>query len=128
MFFPIILNIAVLTNAVGFAGTWLLTIFMTLAATYLVAWDYDRLKPILFGKRLKKVDFMKYEFVWLPILFAVGGIFVALIWWFIRLGNFTNYFKVGAFLTIGALVFGFFVALHHRFMKSGELEKSSEMR
>ena len=127
MFFPIILNIAVLTNAIGFAGTWLLTIFMTLAATYLVAWDYDRLKPILFGKRLKEADFMKYEFVWLPILFAVGGIFVALIWWFIRLGNFTNYFKVGIFLTVGALIFGFFVALHHRFMKSGELAKSGEM-
>jgi hypothetical protein len=127
MFFPIILNIAVLTNAVGFVGTWLLTIFMTLAATYLVAWDYDRLKPILFGKRLKKADFMKYEFVWLPILFAVGGIFVAIIWWFIRLGNFTNYFKVGVFLTVGALVFGFFVALHHRFMKNGELENSREM-
>jgi hypothetical protein len=127
MFFPIILNIAVLTNAVGFAGTWLLTIFMTLAATYLVAWDYDRLKPTLFGKRLKKADFMKYEFVWLPVFFAVGGIFVALIWWFIRLGNFTNYFNVGVILAVGALVFGFFVALHHRFMKSGELEKSREI-
>ncbi len=127
MFFPIILNIAVLTNAVGFAGTWLLTIFMTLAATYLVAWDYDRLKPILFGKRLKKADFMKYEFVWLPVLFAIGGIFLSMFAWFIRLGNASNYFKVGVFVTIGALFFGFFVALHHRFMKNGELEKSGEL-
>ena len=63
MFFPIILNIAVLTNAVGFQGTWLLTIFMTLAATYLVAWDYDRLKPIFFGKRRGKSHFMKNELV-----------------------------------------------------------------
>jgi hypothetical protein len=127
MFFPIILNIAVLTNAVGFAGTWLLTIFMTLAATWLVAWDYDRLKPILFGKRLKKSDFMKYEFLWLPVLFAIGGIVLSIFAWFMRIGNAENYFNVSVFLAVGALVFGFFVALHHRFMKSGELEKSREI-
>ncbi|MBK7705178.1 MAG: hypothetical protein IPJ30_05210 [Acidobacteria bacterium] len=51
MFLPIIANIAVLTISVGFKGTWLITPLMTLAATYLVAWDYDRLKPILFGTR-----------------------------------------------------------------------------
>src|SRR5436190_15787672 len=38
MFLPIIANIAVLTCSVGFQGTWLLTIFMCLAAVYLVAW------------------------------------------------------------------------------------------
>jgi hypothetical protein len=128
MFFPIILNIAVLTNAVGFVGTWLLTILMTLAATYLVAWDYDRLKPILFGKRDGKSGFMKHEFVWLPLVFAVGGAAVGVIWWLIRLGNFSNYLKVGAFLTVGGLIFGFFVTLHHRFMKAGALENSGEMR
>lgn len=127
MFFPIILNIAVLTHAVGFKGTWLLTILMTLAATYLVAWDYDRLKPILFGKRTEKADFIKYEFVWLPVLFAAGGIFLSCTAWFMRIGNASNYFNVSVILTVGALVFGFFVALHHRFMKNGELEKSSEM-
>ena len=89
--FPIILNIAILTNAVGFAGTWLVTIFMTLAATYLVFWDYDRLKPILFDKRAGKTTFLKYELVWLPSLFAFGGIFAALFAWLIRLGNSPNY-------------------------------------
>ncbi len=127
MFFPIILNIAVLTNAVGFKGTWLLTIFMTLAATYLVAWDYDRLKPILFGKRDGKSGFMKKEFIWLPLLFMLGGTSVAVIWWLIRLGNFPDYFRIGVILTIGGLLFGGLVTLHHRFMKSGGLEKSGEM-
>src|SRR3982750_3823433 len=47
MFLPIIANIAVLTCSVGFKGTWLVTILMCLAATYLVAWEYDRLKPIV---------------------------------------------------------------------------------
>ncbi|HEY8563053.1 MAG TPA: hypothetical protein VIL74_21935 [Pyrinomonadaceae bacterium] len=128
MFFPIILNIAVLTNAVGFAGTWLLTIFMTLAALYLVAWDYDRLKPILFGKGSVKSAFMKHEFVWLPLLFAAGGTLLAVFAWTIRLGNAGNYFKIGVTTTLGALIFGILVCAHHRFMRIGALEKSGEIR
>jgi uncharacterized membrane protein YphA (DoxX/SURF4 family) len=34
LFFPIIVNIAVLTNSVGFNGTWLITGLMALAALY----------------------------------------------------------------------------------------------
>jgi hypothetical protein len=128
MFFPIILNIAILTNAVGFKGTWLLTTLMTFAAAYLVAWDYDRLKPILFGKRTNKAAFMRHEFVWLPFLFAVGGAFLSVFVWFIRLGNASNYLNIGAIVTIGALIFGIFVSVHHRFMKVGELEKAGEVR
>ena len=128
MFLPIIANIAVLTTSVGFVGTWILTILMTLAATYLVAWDYDRLKPILFSQRIEKAGFIKHEFVWLPILFAIGGASVGVIWWLIRLGNFRNYLYIGTILTVGGLIFGFFVTLHHRFMKTGALEKSGEMR
>jgi hypothetical protein len=128
MFLPIIANIAVLTTSVGFKGTWVVTILMTTAAVYLVAWDYDRLKPVLFGKREKRADFLKYEFVLLPLLFAAGGALVGVIWWLIRLGNFSNYFKVGVGLTIGGLLFGAFVTLHHRFMKAGALESSGEIR
>src|SRR5215212_2108810 len=54
VFLPIIANIAVLTSSVGFAGTNYITALMLVAATYLVAWDYDRLKPILFSKRQEK--------------------------------------------------------------------------
>lgn len=128
MFFPIILNIAVLTNAVGFAGTWLLTILMTLAAVYLVAWDYDRLKPVLFGQRGLKAGFMKYELVWLPLLFAAGGPFLGVFAWLIRLGNAKDYFKVSAYLTLAGLIFGIAVTLHHRFMKVGGLENRTEIR
>jgi hypothetical protein len=37
LFLPIIANIAVLTTSVGFQGTWVLTIFMSLAAVWLTA-------------------------------------------------------------------------------------------
>ena len=127
MFFPIILNIAVLTNAVGFAGTWLLTIFMFLAATYLVGWDYDRLKPIFFSKRSKKSDFFKYEYIWLPLLFAFGGIFAFSFFSFIGLANLqkapTTYYL---FFAIIGLIFGTIVMLHHRFMSVGELKNTQK--
>lgn len=128
MFLPIIVNIAVLTTSVGFAGTWLVTILMSLAALYLVAWDYDRLKPILFAGRSEKTSLFKGEMIWLPMLFAAGGAAVGGIWYLIRLGNFSNYLKVTLFLTGFGLVFGAVTAVHHRFMMVGELEKSSEMR
>jgi hypothetical protein len=127
MFLPIIVNIAVLTTSVGFQGTWIVTILMSLAAAYLVAWDYDRLKPILFYKRETKANIFKLELVYLPILFAVGGALVAGIWALMRLGNFPNYWFIALVLAIGGLIFGFLVALHHRFMPAGELRKTSDI-
>lgn len=46
MYFPIILNICVLTYATRFEGTRLVTM-MVLASLFLLVWDYDRLKHIL---------------------------------------------------------------------------------
>lgn len=47
MFFPIVLNIFVITVAVHFTGTPFITGPMLLASFFLLCWDYDRLKPIL---------------------------------------------------------------------------------
>lgn len=127
MFFPIILNIAVLTNAVGFKGTWLLTIFMFLASLYLVCWDYDRLKAIFFINRREKVDIFKYEFVWLPALFACGGILAGITSKLIALGNFQNYFNIILILAVVGFIFGIFVHIHHRFMRVGDLEKGANL-
>ena len=126
IFFPIILNIAVLTNAVGFAGTWLLTIFMFLASLYLVCWNYDRIKPIFFTGRGVKITLFAYELIWLPIIGAIGGITVGIIFYSIKLGNFSNYFNVSLMLSAAGFVFGIFMAIHHRFMSVGNLKKSSE--
>jgi hypothetical protein len=122
VFLPIIVNIAVLTSSVGFAGTWLLTIFMSLAALWLVAWDYDRLKPILFAKRLQPARKLPFQLIFLPVVFAVAGAVMAGLWGFIRLGNFGNYWLIAAVLSTAGLVFGFVVALHLKFMKVGELQ------
>lgn len=121
MFLPIILNIAVLTNSVGFAGTWLLTIFMSLAGAFLVAWEYDRLKPIVFQTREHKPHRSRYQFITIPLFFAVGGALMGLLWWMIRLGNFTNYLVIAGGLALFGAAFGAVVAVHYRFMPVGRL-------
>lgn len=120
VFFPIILNIAVLTNAVGFVGTWLITILMTLASLWLVCWDYDRIKTIFFLDGKTKVNLFKLELIWLPLLGAFGGSFAGLIFKLIKLGNFPNYLKVTLILSGMGFLFGIFMAIHHRFMRVGE--------
>jgi hypothetical protein len=126
MFLPIIANIAVLTTSVGFVGTWLLTILMTLAATWLVAWEYDRLKPILFYGRGDRTRGLPYQFVTIPLFFASGGIVMAFLWKLIRLGNFPSYLNVGVILTLIGLVFGIVVATHYKFMRVGNLETEGD--
>lgn len=48
-FFPIILNIFVITVSLKFTGTWVITGLMLLANLYLLCWDYHKLKPLLFN-------------------------------------------------------------------------------
>jgi len=52
MYFPMIVNICVLTYATRFDGTRLVTM-MVLASLFLLIWDYDRLKHILPFKQPK---------------------------------------------------------------------------
>jgi hypothetical protein len=48
-FFPIILNIFVITVALEFTGTPVITGLMLLASVFLLCWDYHRLAAILWG-------------------------------------------------------------------------------
>ena len=48
MFLPIIVNVTVVTWSIGFAGTVYVTALMLLANIFLLCWDYDRLRYILF--------------------------------------------------------------------------------
>lgn len=125
MFLPIIANIAVLTTSVGFVGTWLITILMTFAAAWLVAWDYDRLKPVLFSRRKQRTRKLPLQFLAVPGLFALGGVAMGGLWSLIRLGNFPNYYVVSGALGVLGLVFGLAVAVHLRYMKVGELQGSN---
>ena len=45
-YFPLILNIFVITVSMGFTGTPVITGLMLLASIYLLCWDYDKLKKV----------------------------------------------------------------------------------
>jgi len=126
LFLPIIANIAVLTTSVGFVGTWLVTILMCSAALWLVAWEYDRLKPIIFYDRAERAKPLRMQFLVVPLFFAMGGVVMAFLWWKIGLGNFRNYVQIGGLLTLLGLVFGLIVAVHYRFMPTGDLVQPTD--
>jgi len=121
MFLPIIVNIAVLTNAVGFVGTWLITILMALAGLFLTGWEYDRLKPFIFANRTDSTRRFKLQFILIPLFFAAGGAAMGILWRIIRLGNFSNYLYITCLLIAAGAVFGVVVAVHYRYMPVGEL-------
>ena len=125
MFFPIIVNITVLTNSVGFVGTKYITILMLLACTYLLAWEYDRLKPLFFSKRATKTTLPRLKFFWLSALFAFGGASLAAFFAAFGVANIHRAFlPVLLVMTAGGFVFGLACAAHHKFMKIGRLKKS----
>ncbi|GEM_PF-4876038 len=47
IYFPIILNICLITHSMQFRGTWVITTLMFLGSIYLLCWDYGKLKHIL---------------------------------------------------------------------------------
>lgn len=51
LFFPIILNIFVITVSLHFTGTPVITGLMLLASTFLLCWDYHRFAPVLWGSQ-----------------------------------------------------------------------------
>jgi uncharacterized membrane protein YphA (DoxX/SURF4 family) len=53
IYFPIILNICILSFAVRFEGSLVSSTLMVLANLYLLCWDYDKLKFILPFKKNK---------------------------------------------------------------------------
>jgi uncharacterized membrane protein YphA (DoxX/SURF4 family) len=89
MYFPIIVNICVLTYATRFAGTRIVTI-MLLANLFLLIWDYNRLKYILPFKQPKTAPplLKKPMGIRLRIIFF-GGSFAVLA--FIIIGTFYLY-------------------------------------
>jgi len=128
MFLPIIVNIAVLTSSVGFKGTWAITILMSLAALWLTAWEYDRIKPVLFFSRANKPKPLPYHFIVIPLFFATGGLVLGLLWWIAGLGAFRNYLYISGGLAVIGSIFGLVVAVHYRFMPTGRLREPGQAR
>ena len=115
IFFPIIINIAVLTNSMNFQGTRVITVFMALAATYLLCWDYDKLKPI-FKRREKKCTVLRRnDFVFEGLFWAILGVAGYIVFAYIGIGNIHKLGYAGAVAGfIGGLLFGLYSVWHRR--------------
>ncbi|HEX8194669.1 MAG TPA: hypothetical protein VF571_00540 [Pyrinomonadaceae bacterium] len=115
IFFPIIINIAVLTNSMNFQGTRVITIFMALAATYLLCWDYDKLK-LIFKRREKKCSALRRnDFVFEGLFWAILGVAGYAVFAYVGIGNIHKLGYAGAVAAFtGGLLFGLYSVWHRR--------------
>jgi uncharacterized membrane protein YphA (DoxX/SURF4 family) len=75
IFFPIVLNIAILTWSLNFQGTWVITSLMFLSNLYLLCWDYDKIKLILPFEKSVKTTFNARKSLPIILLWAFGAVF-----------------------------------------------------
>lgn len=64
-FFPIILNIFIITISLDFAGTPFVTGLMLLANLYLLCWDYHKLKPLFVTTTAVTPQFTEFAPHWI---------------------------------------------------------------
>jgi len=126
LFLPIVANIAVLTASVDFAGTKYITALMLLAALYLNAWEWDRLR-ILFVSRRAAVDRAIPAWWKFASFFAGCGVLAATLFVTFGVGNLHRR-PVGTFvgLVVAGACFGAFCWLHFRSMRTGSLDSARE--
>lgn len=75
VFFPIVLNIAIITWSLNFQGTWVITSLMFLSNLYLLCWDFDKLKPVLPFAEDVKHNFDLRKSLPIILLWAIGSVF-----------------------------------------------------
>jgi hypothetical protein len=81
LYFPIMLNICVLTYATRFEGTRIATL-MLLANLFLLVWDYERLKHILPFSRHDRdhlvTENKKFPFLFFAFVFATAALVIVI--------------------------------------------------
>ena len=117
IFFPIVLNIAIITISVGFQGTWVITSLMFLANLYLICWDYDKFKAILPFRSEEKNSFNLRKSLPLIIVGGIGGVCAFA---FFEMLN-QSFAKLGIF----GLIIGFIGGSLVGFLNSIHLQKNN---
>jgi uncharacterized membrane protein YphA (DoxX/SURF4 family) len=116
IFFPIVLNIMLVTWAIDFRGTKYITFLMFLANLYLICWDYDKFKAILPFSDGERKPFNWQKALPLTILGAIGGV--------LAFGLFAvvnqSFAKLGVFGAIAGFIGGAIVGM----LNSWHLQKN----
>jgi uncharacterized membrane protein YphA (DoxX/SURF4 family) len=116
IFFPIVLNIMIITWSVDFRGTKFITLGMFLANLYLICWDYDKFKAILPFSSGEQKSFNWRKSLPLTILGAISGT--------LAFGFFMMISPGFARLGFGSLFFGFIGGGFVGMLNSWQLQKS----
>ncbi len=117
MFFPIIVNITVLTNSVGFTGTWLITLLMSVACLYLVCWDYPRWKSVLFSPAGESSGFSARQLILIPFALSLSGFaFYAFFFLMIGVGDVLFQARTWLIVLLAGFIFGTAVSIHLKYM------------
>jgi hypothetical protein len=111
LFYPIIINVWLVTWSVGFKGTPVITFLMFLGTTYLLVWEYRRLVPMLQHESRLQMPSSDFDdsFMRKPVWIWLGVFLIACVLalptdpkravWYILLGFFT---------ALGLLIFHLF--------------------
>jgi uncharacterized membrane protein YphA (DoxX/SURF4 family) len=73
LFFPIIFNIWLVTVGIQFQGTWVITSLMLLANLWLLAWEYDRIAPLLELRPSRRAQSTE-SYRWWALVGALGAV------------------------------------------------------
>jgi uncharacterized membrane protein YphA (DoxX/SURF4 family) len=118
LYFVIVVNVALVTIGVGFTGTPVITVLMTLGALYLVCWDYDRWRPLLprWGRRAGPPPFGARVYALSALGFAAAGAAAFGVAYALGLGNVDRQLGTRGFALLAALgaAFGAVTAWHAR--------------
>ena len=108
LFYPIIINVWLVTWSIGFKGTPTITFLMFLANTYLLLWEYRRLVPLLQRESRLQIPPSGFDdtFMRKPVWIWLG-LFIALCMTVLRLdfGHARWYVGVGFFTALGVMVY-----------------------
>ena len=114
VYFPVILNIAIITNGMGFEGTGGVTLLMLLASLWLLVWDYDRLKALLPARHPRRAGYSVREYALQAAVWAGAGVAAAAVATTIHLANLTRFLPTAGALALAGAAFGLVVAWHLR--------------
>lgn len=128
-YFPIIINICVLTWSIDFPGTKYITSLMLLANIYLLCWDYDRWRGILpTWQRIPKTFQWQGYLLWGALCGAGAALaFLGLAYLNIAMLN-DSVSTLLPMALIGGILFGFFIHWHaQQLEKSNLVQPSAEL-
>jgi hypothetical protein len=121
VYFPIILNICLITISIGFEGTWVITTLMLLANIYLLCWDYEKLKGLLPFEHRADGKVTGANFLWESLFWgalAAGGYGFLM---FINIANLQRggFSGIAVFFVLGC-AFGVVSVWHRRGLRAVE--------